>query len=203
MADPRAFTGNMKSVHAIMMAALHEKEGIEITWPMEEYGSLDACQKEARGFHQSFSSIRAKSRRGEESRLGERHARDTEAQGPFDGLACTVIPMPGDVGWKAWVGPWKVHLSRFNVFSVATGERVTPMGAKPQSEIEQLISDAADFLSRKTSRFSRKAFVRGERLGLWVRDGKRWFLYPEQETPSEERLRAVEEAEEDSWIGLD
>jgi len=192
MTDPRANTGNMKSVHSVMMMALNAKEGVEVFWTMEEYGSLDACQKEARGFHQTFSSLRNRSRRGEMNRLGELHARDTDAQGAFDGLACTIVPMSGDVGWRAWLGPWKVHASRFNVFDVATGERVTPLGAKPQSEKEQL----REKLSKGT--ITRRDWLRGHQLDAWLYDatGER-FYGPENpdgtfRAPTEEEMRELD-----------
>lgn len=197
MADARAFTGNMEATHRLLLDCLTRPKGVTLVWRVETYGSLSACQIRARSFQTTFSSLRNRDRRMSVNLTGEnRNARDLESRGPLDRVACAITPLPDDAGWQAWVGPAAALYADIEVIDNATGAPISGLGANPKSEEETLIDDAYLFLTGQSPRFSKKAYVRGERLGLWEPRG----MFEAIGRPSEERMREIEEMGEDEWM---
>lgn len=196
MADARGLTGNMEATYNLLTNSLQCPEGVTLLWRVETYGSLEACRIRSRSFHTTFSTLRNRDRRLSINLTGEnKNARDLEARGLLDRVACSITPLPDDAGWQAWIGPADALYADLEIVDNATGLPVSGLGRNPLSENDQLLRDAAAFLTGKTSRFSKKAFVRGLRLNLW--DHTQWGF---ASAPSEERMQEIEAMGEDEWI---
>jgi len=183
MPDARAFTGQMQVVEQLAQKAL--KENVTVFLTVEQYGSVEACQKRARSLQTSFSSFRARTRRlsGDEKR-----ARDVFKQGPYDTLACLIDPLPNAGGWKFWLGQGSSLLDDLDVRG-ADGKPLTDFGAN-KSERAQFVEDVLPRAMMSPPQITKREWLMGERYGLWVTaDGERWF---NDRAPTEEEMRELD-----------
>lgn len=92
----RAYTANMDEVRKLCETALQSTTGLTITFTVERHGSLAACKSRAVSTQNSFTSLRARSRKLDTS---SEHAALHFIRGQYDGLVCRREPLPNNAGW--------------------------------------------------------------------------------------------------------
>lgn len=92
----QAFTANMDTMSKLCDDALMSPTGLTVKFTVDRLGSLEACHTRARSTQNTFTSLRARSRRlNPEEKASAYHTK----RGPYDGLVCRREPLPHNEGW--------------------------------------------------------------------------------------------------------
>lgn len=195
MPAARAMTGNMSLAASIADKALEAAEGITIPYRVSKYGSLDACDQQARSLQSSFTSLRARVRRlANRVREDELMLRDQSIVGKYDALACLRQLMPGNEGWQVWIGPAISALADLEIIDNATGKNLA--GVDPLLELIQRAQDPKR-AGTVTALEWDWALTQRE-WNVWEIDGRCWF--PRPGSGGNENAEIDEEALLNAWM---
>ncbi len=92
----QAFTPNMDTMARVCQDALASPNGLTLKFTVAKLGSLEACHARAKSTQNTFTSLRARSRR---LTPAERGSRDHFKRGDDDTLVCRREPLPDNEGW--------------------------------------------------------------------------------------------------------